>query len=617
MVAARFPWLLAAVLGLLVGPALPAVAHADHDPSASSVADGTVPTGIEDRPLPEREMEDADRFGQVVALSEDGSLLAVGAPSEDVDGVVNAGAVHVFEREAGEVEWSYLTRVTAPEPEDTVFGSSVAINDRLLVVGDPDATLESGRGGGKAFVYAVSALGGDDAAVPIEIPAPRGSGSTAFGASVALDGERFVVGDFVTGNLDLYRYDGGEEVHETVFGPAGPRDSARFGSSDTIGFDGDVLVAGDIGFSNASVPSWGGAVFVYRFDGGNDAWVHGQTLTSPEPQSWGLFGHVDVDGGVLVVGEPGSTGDDGRVHVYEASAADRSAWDRVTTLEPSEPAGNLGEAVAVEDGVIVAGAPEEREQMRGVNYVWSSVRNVGAVYWFAENASGEWERTSMVRAPVPLPLTISIGNMFGESVALSGSRAVAGGVGVAEHPERVDPSIVGEEPDWTGSGRVTVFGPDRDRDHLGDARERAVGTPVGVGDADDDGLVDGLEVVRWLSDPFDADTDNDTLTDGEEAWEYYTETRDPDTDGDGFSDAFEIEGISAAGEQVVEPSDPIDHRDVPLVPVGLVSPYQRGSFEEADYRRDVLPVLPVDQPGHWPAYVKETVADAERETRRR
>jgi hypothetical protein len=344
---------------------------------------------------------------------------------------------------------------------------------------------------------------------------------------------------------------------------------------------------------------------VYRFDGGNDAWVHVQTLTSPDPQYNGFFGRVDVDGDTLAVGAAFRFSAEGRLHVFEAGSSDRSNWEHEARFRPADQAGNLGKTVAVQDGVVLAGASNEDAKLRGVESDRiGDLRENGAVYWFAENASGEWERTSMVRAPVPNPPT-KLANRFGKSVALSSSHAAVGGVGTLQHPERVDPSIVGEEPDWTGSGRVTVFGPDRDRDHLGDARERAVGTPVGVGDADDDGLVDGLEVVRWLSDPFDADTDNDTLTDGEEAWEYYTETRDPDTDGDGFSDAFEIEGISAAGEQVVEPSDPIDHREVPLVPVGLVSPYQRGSFEEADHRRDVSPVPPVDQPRHWPGFAED------------
>jgi hypothetical protein len=48
-----------------------------------------------------------------------------------------------------------------------------------------------------------------------------------------------------------------------------------------------------------------------------------------------------------------------------------------------------------------------------------------------------------------------------------------------------------------------------------------------------------------------------------------------------------------------------------LVPVGLVSPYQRGSFEEADHRRDVSPVPPADQPRHWPGFLGETIDEEE------
>ena len=85
------------------------------------------------------------------------------------------------------------------------------------------------------------------------------------------------------------------------------------------------------------------------------------------------------------------------------------------------------------------------------------------------------------------------------------------------------------------------FGPtDMDNDGLLDVDERRIGTNPLHPDTDDDGLLDGEEVIRYGSDPLLPDTDSDTLSDYGEAILYHTNPRLADSDGDGLLDPDEV-----------------------------------------------------------------------------
>ncbi|UJG44060.1 MAG: right-handed parallel beta-helix repeat-containing protein [Candidatus Heimdallarchaeum endolithica] len=82
---------------------------------------------------------------------------------------------------------------------------------------------------------------------------------------------------------------------------------------------------------------------------------------------------------------------------------------------------------------------------------------------------------------------------------------------------------------------------DLDGDGLSNLKEFNLGTFANNTDSDDDGLIDGDEVIIYLTDPLDPDTDNDGLSDYEEINIYLTNPRSKDTDRDGRSDSWEIE----------------------------------------------------------------------------
>ena len=100
-----------------------------------------------------------------------------------------------------------------------------------------------------------------------------------------------------------------------------------------------------------------------------------------------------------------------------------------------------------------------------------------------------------------------------------------------------------------------VLNPDSDDDGLLDGLEvKVYGTDPNIPDTDGDGLFDGAEIDEG-TDPFNPDTDGDGLTDGEEVNDYGTQPLRMDSDCDGINDADEVNGDPASDP--TNPDDPV------------------------------------------------------------
>ena len=131
-----------------------------------------------------------DLFGASVAF--DGESLLVGAPQNDESGT-DAGAAFAFERSDGFVASVRLR----PSPMfRSLFGTSVALSSggTIAAVGAPEhgTVLADNRGGVYLFERSDASMPWPTTAEPLlaEDPTP----SSYFGTSVALEGERLVVG---------------------------------------------------------------------------------------------------------------------------------------------------------------------------------------------------------------------------------------------------------------------------------------------------------------------------------------------------------------------------------------------------------------------------------------
>lgn len=168
-----------------------------------------------------------DGFGRVVALS--GSFLAISAPRSDT-GANEAGCVYAYEfdrplsPDAGLPSLPFsLNRKTIPNPSPAsgdLFGSSLALFGNRLVVGC-EADNTGATNSGSAYVYNVDGI--NPSASLVVIPNPGPAKDDRFGCSVAVSGNIVVVGasqnDGPTPDRGIaYVYDGG--LDETTQAPA-------------------------------------------------------------------------------------------------------------------------------------------------------------------------------------------------------------------------------------------------------------------------------------------------------------------------------------------------------------------------------------------------------------
>jgi choice-of-anchor B domain-containing protein len=290
-----------------------------------------------------------DGFG--TALAADGNILVVGAPGAD-----DGGAVYVYERGSGG-RWTERARLTpASAAEGDRFGASLALKGGVLLAGAPGRDGEKGM----VVVFGRGKGAGDWTARGVM----QGSGTSAndwFGASVAFDGQRALVGAPGPWTFDSTRWRPGQAF---VF-RADPRgawsEEGRLAPQAGDGLRGlgvAVLLDGSEALVGAPLSdSLAGGVVRYRRDGAA-AWTPAGRVTPDSvtrPAGFGVA--LARDGNDLLVGAPMSDKNAGAVHVLRRDAA--SGWQQVQKLV-TPPAGystRLGAAIAASNGLTVAGAP--------------------------------------------------------------------------------------------------------------------------------------------------------------------------------------------------------------------------------------------------------------------
>lgn len=218
------------------------------DPST----DTTVPaeTASEAVSLVQSKGQTGDAFGGAVVLSTDGSTLAVGALYADVNGNADQGSVTVFTRSGG--KWAEQGVLTIAGGANDWFGYSIAMSadGSTVAVGAVYATVDGNKAQGSASVFARS---GGKWALQKTLTAADGTAGDLFGYSVSLsaDGSTLAVGatgSDVNGTADqgtasVFTRDGGWTLQQ-VLTTAKPAAKANFGSSVALSADGNTLAVG-------------------------------------------------------------------------------------------------------------------------------------------------------------------------------------------------------------------------------------------------------------------------------------------------------------------------------------------------------------------------------------
>ena len=257
-------------------------------------------------------------FGYSVALSADGTILAVGARVANGVNGVDSGRVHLY-------HWMFNTWQPLGSTLDGAgagdwFGYSLALSDdgTILAVGASQAGDSEAAGYARVFAWTVTdwIQRGNDLL--------GSSSGDQFGDSIALSSDGAIVACGADqgghGYVRIYRWNGSEwqQQGSTLAGLASNDD---FGESVSLSGDGSIVAVG---------ADAGSYAVVYRND--STDWVQvGQPIPGESSDSFGVSLSLSFDGKTVVIG--GSTNnsngvDSGHALVFRLSP-DEQEWMQV------------------------------------------------------------------------------------------------------------------------------------------------------------------------------------------------------------------------------------------------------------------------------------------------
>jgi len=375
------------------------------------------------------------RAGAAVAIS--GAVAAIGIPGADGAGA-DAGGVAILREAAADGAWvvEALQLPAGIAPGDA-FGSSVAVSGGIAAIGAPgNDAVAPGAGNVRLLQYAPS--------MGVWEPAQTLSASDAqtgdeYGHAVALRGDTILIGAWQedsggaeAGAAYIHRVDPvtGFWLEEQKIVPADLAPGDRFGAS--VALEVGVAVIGAVG------PGFGaGALYVYRYDPLTEAWAFEQKILPADLAILDQFAHsVSTSGERILAGawrDDDQGPDSGSAYVF-ARDPGTGLWSQEAKLvAPDGASGDrFGFAVSLSGDLAIVGASGDDPEGAAS----------GSAYLFARDPVGGWAFVEkLADEPEGLP-----GDRFGEAVAISGARAIAG---APEHD--------GTLPD-TGAARLFIVG---------------------------------------------------------------------------------------------------------------------------------------------------------------
>lgn len=279
-----------------------------------------------------------DRFATTVAV--DGDMAVAGAYVEDTLAGADAGAAHWYRRVAG--GWVHGGRLVAPDGEiEDRFGIAVDISGDWMAFGAYWDVVNGNVDQGSAYLFRRQ---GDDWVFDTKLTDITGNPGDYFGFALALDGDTLAIG--ARGDSDISLEQGA--VHIFVRQDAGWAAQARidpptvnglgyFGAS--VAIDGDRMLVGAPGMTIAPGPVAAGAAYVYERTG--TAWQLAGVLQAPQPASNAAYGFaVASDRERLLVGAfQDGVQARGAAYVHRADTLALDGELRATLGQPGELAG--------------------------------------------------------------------------------------------------------------------------------------------------------------------------------------------------------------------------------------------------------------------------------------
>jgi hypothetical protein len=358
-----------------------------------------------------------DWFGISIAMS--GSTVVVG----DFDANIETfGTVDVFVKPAS--GWANMTQTATLSSSDNGigFGTSVAISGNVIVVGAANTSNfhDPASSPGAAYVFIKPAGGWTDMTETLKLTASDGLPGDAFGNSVSISGTTIAVGAFFVNNFS-------GRVYVFTCNGGGCTQAAELTASDSggildylgcsVAISGNTVVAGSYGHNNFE-----GSAYVYvKPASGWANMTETAELTNPNTTGSDNLGFaVAINGGTVVAGAPAAFNYYGAAYVFVEPPGGWVTTSNFTAGLGAPDAGqfdSFGQSLAIGDSAnaIVVGAP-------GAN-VGANLEQ-GAVYAYVLPATG-WKTTRNAYAKATASDGASA-DLMGVSVGISGTTVVAG-----------------------------------------------------------------------------------------------------------------------------------------------------------------------------------------------
>ena len=286
------------------------------------------------------------------AVAGAGNLFAVGIPGGEGD----PGKVIVYLLEGTTLSIDQV--IPVPAGYDAAnFGASLAMEGNRLLIGAPgDAVAAARKRGAKGIAQllqaALYAREGDNWVLKQPLSS-GGSSSDGFGASVAMDGDTLVIG--APGDTEM----GAGAGAAYVLTPDGNNfmQNKLTPGPGQAGFGMSVAASGGkvgVGAPNSQVGNLlSGSVSMFQMIGNNvDALGSFNGSSSGNGDGFGTA--ISMDAGGLIVGSPGQGGQ-GAAYLFQFNGAGYSQSGQVTP--GNQPGANFGTAVGLANGQIAVGAP--------------------------------------------------------------------------------------------------------------------------------------------------------------------------------------------------------------------------------------------------------------------
>lgn len=259
-----------------------------------------------------------DGFGRSVAVSADGNIIAVGAPKNDDNGA-DSGHVRIYENSNG--TWTQIGDDIEGEAAGDQFGESVALSadGDIIAVGAP---YNSGGGTNSGHVRIFENINGAWTQVGNAIngdvawdESGRSIALSSDGSIVAIGSRRHNGNGTDSGQVRVFENIDGTW---TLLGEAilGPQPNDGLGVSISLSSDGNILAVG----ANQIMTSGESPGFTMIFENVLGEWTQiGQTIYGAEPLNGsGNSVSLSADGNIVAIATPnGGNNLQGYVQVYE------------------------------------------------------------------------------------------------------------------------------------------------------------------------------------------------------------------------------------------------------------------------------------------------------------